>query len=86
MLVCEDTQLEWVGLPCRHARPPVNQESMAATAPLFTSLSHVCRRLRELKAVNCGSLNLAASELHCPALQEANFFGCRQLDAEGERE
>ncbi|PRW58889.1 F-box LRR-repeat 15 [Chlorella sorokiniana] len=42
-----------------------------------------CRCLRELKAVNCGSLSLAASELHCPALQEANFFGCRQLDAEG---
>lgn len=42
-----------------------------------------CRRLRELRAVNCGSLSLSASELHCPALEEVNLFGARQLDAEG---
>ena len=43
------------------------------------------RRLRELRAVNCGRLSLAASELHCPALQVLNLFGCRQVDAEGAR-
>lgn len=43
----------------------------------------MCRRLRELRAVNCGSLSLSASELHCPALEEVNLFGARQLDAEG---
>jgi hypothetical protein len=43
----------------------------------------VCRRLRELRAANCGSLSLGDSELHCPALQEVNLFGNRQLDADG---
>lgn len=41
------------------------------------------RRLRELRAANCGSLSLEASELHCPALEEVNLFGNRQLDADG---
>jgi hypothetical protein len=47
------------------------------------SLSLRCKRLRELKAVNCTHLNLVAGELLCPALETLNLFGCRQLDAEG---
>ena len=43
----------------------------------------MCRRLRELRAANCGSLSLGDSELHCPALEEVNLFGNRQLDADG---
>lgn len=53
--------------------------------PILPLLTRAHRRLRELRAVNCGNFNLTASELHCPVLQEANFFGCRQLDAEGEQ-
>ncbi|KAL4442936.1 hypothetical protein ABPG77_008427 [Micractinium sp. CCAP 211/92] len=76
-------------LPTRSRSPPLrvhHHKSVGpppASPPPLHSRPINYRRLRELRAVNCGSLNLAASELHCPALEEVNLFGARQLDAEG---
>lgn len=65
------------------ANNPHRVTHMLTRQSILSFLSRIRRRLRELRAANCGSLSLGDSELHCPALEEVNLFGNRQLDADG---
>lgn len=53
------------------------------SCPQLTSLELQCPNLTMLSASKCGSLTGLAAQFECPALQQLNLFGCRQLQTEG---